>query len=346
MSKAFKNILIIKPSALGDIAQTLPVLTALRRNFPNAEITWLVRPKFAPILADHPDLTRTILFDREYLGKAWYNPKALGALLALFYRLYRSKFDVVFDFQGLFRTAFLAAVTCCRKRFGMASARELAHIFYSNKPPHTHDCVHVVDYYLKIIQAAGVSEMAVEFKLPEAPLAADTVAELLARHNIDRQNYAVLVPSSAWLDKCWPVEHFAALADKLHADYNLSIVATGTASEARVVERLVDLAGVPVVNLAGKTSIIELVPLLKTAALVVSNDTGPGHIAAALGRPLVMIFGRSNPARVAPYGRNNCVVAVEPDGRGLLPNSFDPKHNIEKITFDQVYQAVRNQLSS
>jgi len=106
------------------------------------------------------------------------------------------------------------------------------------------------------------------------------------------------------------------------------------------------LANVPIANLAGQTSLTELVALLKTAKLVISNDTGPGHIAAALAAPLVMIFGRSNPARVAPYGRKHCVVAIEPDSRCLKPNSSDPKHDIREITVDDVFQKVCGQMKT
>jgi len=345
MTKPFKNILIIKPSALGDIVQTLPVLTALRRSFPRARITWLVRPAYAAILAGHPDLNETILFDRDYLGKCWYNPRAFAAVVSLCRRICRSRFDAVFDFQGLFRTALFTLATLSRHRFGMACARELAYILYSPKVRQTPECAHVLDYYFKIIKAAGATNFDVEFKLPRDPAAAESVAALLAAENLTPGGYAVLVPSSAWPDKCWPAERFAALARKLALEHDLPVVAVGTASEFGLTERIATLADVPVVNLAGRTSISELVHLIDSARLVVSNDTGPGHIAAALGRPLVMIFGRSNPARVAPYGRKECVVAIDPYGRGLKVNSFDPKHQVDKITFEQVYEKVIEQLT-
>jgi len=182
--------------------------------------------------------------------------------------------------------------------------------------------------------------------LPIDSAAADSVNRLLKTNGIKAGNYAVFVPTSAHRDKCWPVERFAALADKISSQFGLSIVATGAASENSAVERLRNLANVPIANFAGATSLSELVALLKAARLVVSNDTGPGHIAAALGVPVVLIFGRSNPARVAPYGRPNCVAAVEPDGRGFEADSTDPKHDIKAITVDEVYRKVCEQLNS
>jgi lipopolysaccharide heptosyltransferase I len=346
LHSALKNILIIKPSSLGDIVMALPALSALRKSAPFAKISWLIRPEFAPLLQNHPHLTETVLFDRKFLGQAWFNPRALAALLSLIWRLNRNKFDVVIDLQGLFRTASLAWLSGCKKRLGMAGARELGHIFYTHKVAQDKDCIHLVDYYLKIVQAAGASKIDVQFLLPIDSAAADSVNRLLKTNGIKAGNYAVFVPTSAHRDKCWPVERFAALADKISSQFGLSIVATGAASENSAVERLRNLANVPIANFAGATSLSELVALLKAARLVVSNDTGPGHIAAALGVPVVLIFGRSNPARVAPYGRPNCVAAVEPDGRGFEADSTDPKHDIKAITVDEVYRKVCEQLNS
>jgi len=344
VSYNFKNILIIKPSSLGDIVLALPALSALHESFPDAKLSWLIRPEFAPLLKNNPSLTDIIFFDRKFLGKAWFHPCAFASLLSLIRRLRRSSFDAVIDLQGLFRTASLAWLSGCKKRFGMANVRELAHIFYTHKVPQNRDCIHLVDYYLKIVQTAGASKTQVQFVLPQDPAATDSISRLLTSHGISTGNYVVLVPSSAHSDKCWPIERFAALADKISSRFGLSVVATGTAPEKGVVERLKNLSRVPIVNFAGATSLSELMALLKAARLVVSNDTGPGHIAAALGAPLVLIFGRSNPARVAPYGRGHCVVAVEPDSRGLKRSSANPKYDIKTITVNDVYQKVCEQI--
>ena len=346
MPETLENILIIKPSSLGDIVLTLPALTALRKSFPDAKISWLIRPEFAPLLENNPHLTDIIAFDRKLLGKAWFHPYAFASLLSLISRLRRSKFDAVIDLQGLFRTASLAWLSGCKKRFGMANARELAHVFYTHKVDQDEYCIHLVDYYLKIIQTAGAFETQVQFILPQDPIAADAISSLLTSLGVRPDNYAVFVPGSAHTDKCWPIQRFAALADKISSRFHLPTVAVGTASEKDTVESLKNLANVPIANLAGQTSLSELVALLKAARLVVSNDTGPGHIAAALAVPLVMIFGRSNPARVAPYSRPQCVVAIEPDSRGLQPDSADSKHDIKAVTAAQVYQKVCEQMSS
>lgn len=346
MSNGLKNILIIKPSSLGDIVLALPALTALRKSFPDAKISWLIRPEFAPLLENHPHLNEIIHFDRKFLGKAWFHPSASGSLISLIKRLRRAEFDTVIDFQGLFRTASLAWLSGCKKRYGIAGAREFAHLFYTHKIKQTKDCIHLVDFYLKIIKAAGATQLDVQFVLPEHPEAADSVNRLLESHGISSAGYVVLVPGSAHEDKRWPIERFAELAEKISSQSGLPIVATGDAGEVSLIEKLKDQSHVPIANIAGKTSLSELVVLLKNAGLVVSNDTGPGHIAAALSTPLVLMFSWSNPARIAPYKRIECLVAREPFSRGHKIKSRDPKHNVDTITVDEVYKKVCEQLNA
>ncbi len=346
MSEDLKNILIIKPSSLGDIVLALPALTALRKSFPDAKISWLIRTEFAPILENHPHLNKIILFDRKFLGKAWFHPGAFSSLISLIKRLRHSEFDAVIDFQGLFRTASLAWLSGCKKRFGIAGAREFAHLFYTHKIKQTKDCIHLVDFYLNIIKAAGATKLDVEFILAEHSEAAGSIRNLLKNHYVSPDNYVVFIPGSAHEDKRWPIERFAKLAEKISSHHKLPIVATGDTGEVALIEKLKDLSKVPIANVAGKTSLSELVVLLSNAKLVVSNDTGPGHIAAALSTPLVLMFSWSNPARIAPYKRIECLVAREPFSRGHKIKSRDPKHFVDTITVDEVYIKVCEQLKT
>jgi len=341
----FKRILIIKPSSLGDIIQALPVLSALRKNFPDARISWLIRPDFAPLIEEHPYLNEIISFDRNFLGKAWFHPGALLGLLSLIRRLRHSNFDIVIDLQGLLRTALLGWLTGCKNRFGMANTREFAPIFYTKKIEQDSTCVHVADYYLKVIKAAGIDCNQVDFCLP-VEAAAERISGLLNNHQVNRANYAVFVPGSAHREKCWPIVNFAGLADKLATNFSLSIIAVGTHSEKDITGKLKSCAETTVVDFAGATELAELVALLKGARLVVSNDTGPGHIAAALGVPVVLIFGLTNPQRVGPYGRKDSVAAIDSDLRGLHRFSKEIKHKIDKITIEMVYEKACLQLET
>ncbi|MFA5554694.1 MAG: glycosyltransferase family 9 protein [Phycisphaerae bacterium] len=346
MTKEPQNILIIKPSALGDIVQALPVLSALHKNFPDARICWLVRKDFAALIENHPYISEIILFDRKFLGKAWKNPEALKSLWSLIKKLRSYKFDMVLDLQGLFRTAVLGWLSGCKIRIGMSEAREFGHIFYSTKVKQEQSCIHLADYYLKIAAAAGVNIGNVEFVFPQNSDATRKAKELLFGEGISGKNYAVIIPSSAHSDKCWPIENFAAIADKISERYGFSIAAVGTAGESALAEQIKSKSKTEVTNLAGKTDIPVLVEVLRGAKLVISNDTGPGHIAAALNIPIVIIFGRSNPARVMPYGRAECVAAVEPMNRGFKADSTDSKHNIKNTTVDEVWKKICTQLKN
>ncbi len=346
MANAWTDILLIKPSSLGDIVMSLPALSALRRNWPQARISWLVRPEFAPLIEGHPHLDEIVAFDRKRLGKAWYHPGAFGSLASLIGGLRRHRFDVVLDLQGLLRTASLAWLSGCRQRFGPVWRREFAHHFYTTTVPVRAEWVHVVDYYMKLIEAMGGTDLSVEFTLPDKPAAAQAATKLLAREGVDCDRYAVLIPGSAQVSKCWPAERFAALADRLVTDHALAVVATGSRAEARMIEKIQNHAKCRITNLAGRTSLPELVELLRSAQIVISNDTGPGHIAAALNRPLVMLFSWSNPLRVGPYGRPECIVAHDAAHRGLAIKSTEPAHAIAHIAFDEVYKKTVEQISA
>jgi len=343
MAGAYENILLIKPSSLGDIVMALPALSALRRSFPRARIHWLIRPEFAPLIEGHPHVDEIVLFDRKFLGKAWHSVAAGRGLLSLVSDLRRRHFDAVLDLQGLLRTGLLAWLSGCRQRFG-PRWREMAHLFYTTSIPPRREWIHVIDYYLRLVETMGASDLRREFVLPEKAAAGAAARTLLARHKIDLDRYAIVIPGSAQRSKCWPAERFAALVDRLVCKHGLAVAATGGEAENGMIETIRGLAKYPPANLAGQTSLPELVEVLRGAKLVVSNDTGPGHIAAALGRPLVMMFSWSNPLRVGPYGRPQCVVAHDADKRGLANRSRDPRHSIRHIALDEVYAGAVAQL--
>lgn len=339
----YKNILIIKPSALGDIAIALPALMSLRKSFPDAKITWMIRPEYAPLLEGVDALDEVMIFDRKLLGGWFYQPKAFGALLNFIKALRNGGFDLVVDLQGLLRTALFSWFSGCPKRFGMKTAREFATIFYTDSVEQA-DTIHVIDYYKKIVDAAGASVLTNEYGLRPTSEAAERTKLLLQQYGLENGSYAVLVPRAAHAHKCWPPEYFAALADRIHFTLGLSIATVGSASEKTEIQKLVSMAKAPIANFAGLTDISQLTALLDKTKIVVSNDTGPGHIAVALKKKVVMIFGLTNPSRIQPYNIENSVAAIEPDVRGTAIETTDAKYSIDNVTVDKVYQLVRKQL--
>lgn len=336
----YKNILVIKPSALGDIALALGAVGSLRKRFPDAKITWFVRGEFAPLLEYAGHIDEVLLFDRKLLGKWWYKPGPFMEFTRLIKKLYTSQFDLVVDLQGLFRTAFFGWITGSSKRVGMKDCREFAHIFYTDKIAGDGDSVHVIDLYNKVIRAAGVEESVVDFALGVDPAAKVKVAGLLREYQIGGRGYAVLVCGAAHEVKCWPVEKFAALAEKISEELALDVVAVGTREEKERIEKVALLSKVPVINLAGQTKIPELMAVLSGAAVVISNDTGPGHIAVALGTETIIICGPTNPARIGPYGKKDAFAAIETPSRGAKVNSDDPQHAIENVPVEVVFEKV------
>ncbi len=335
-----KNILILKPSALGDIVLALPALASLRASFPEAKITWFVRPEFAPLLKGVPNLDDMIIFDRRLLGKWWCNQKAFAALVKLVSKLRKGEFDLVIDLQGLLRTAIFSWFTGCKKRFGTKKARELASIFYTHKISIEDNVVHVIDCYEKIITATGASKITLNYDLSPTPLDIENITKLLAQYELTYGNYVVFVAGAAHAHKCWPPKHFVALAERINAEFTLPVIAIGTKTEKQIIENIKANTNVPIVNFAGMTDISQLVAILSGARLTITNDTGPGHIAVALGKPVVMIFGPTNPARIEPYGCENAVVAINPDKRGYNIVSFDPIYAIEAVSVDLVFEKV------
>ena len=337
-----QNILIIKPSALGDVATALPVLATLRANFPEAKIAWLVRTEFAPLLEMAPDLDEIILFDRKRLGKWWCNPKVFGELASFLRGLYKSKFDLVIDLQGLFRTGFFSWVTGSKKRFGMKSSRELASFFYTKKVRPDQDSLHVVDQFLGVASKAGCEKIVTTAKIVVADEIEEQVSMLL-KQNDTNSDYAVFIPTAAHTFKYWPICNFAEMASKLTAKFSLKVLATGASGDKAYLDQLV-IADGSVVNLAGQTDIKQLVGLIKGAKFVLTNDTGPGQIASVLRIPMVMVVGNTNPLRIGPYGRTECAAAIAPDSRCNSVRNPDPEYALENVTVEMVFEKAVRQI--
>jgi lipopolysaccharide heptosyltransferase I len=345
MADPYQRILIVKPSALGDIVQALPALSALRDSFPEARISWLVCPEFAPLLEGHPYLEEVIHFDRKRLSQAWRDAGGRRVMRGLIRDLRSRRFDASFDFQGLLRSALPGWLCRVPHRLGPANSREGAWLFYNRRVPPDARSMHVVDHYLAMVAAAGGTRPShPRFVFPDFEQAQSQVRQWQQQEDVQPGKYAVLIAGSAHDDKCWPVERFAMVADRIHRNYHLPVLLVGTANERDTADRIGSLARGPLRNLAGATDLPELVALLRDAALVVSNDTGPGHIAAGLDIPLVMLFSWSNPARIYPYGRTECMLAVEPFERGGGIRSKDPRHNVVNLSLEAVWERVQEQM--
>jgi lipopolysaccharide heptosyltransferase I len=306
------NILIIKPSAIGDVVHALPVLARVKKTWPAARVSWLVTPACAGLLEGHPLLDEVILFDRKRFGHWWRHPRLAVELRRFTRGLKARRFDLVIDLQGLFRSGWLAQKTGAPTRVGFANARELAWAFYTHRVPIETMEQHAISRYLALAKFIGCEEGPVEFPFATTEADREYVRGLLrsddrvAEASGSTARYAVLMPGTNWETKRWPVEKFAGLVKPLGERFGLVSVLAGGADAAAMAK---DLPGA--VDLAGKTSLKQLTALLEGAALVVANDSGPMHIASALGRPLVTPFGPTNPVRTGPFGRMESVIRLD-----------------------------------
>jgi len=336
----YRNILIIKPSALGDIVHALPVLGALRAAFPEAKLTWLVRKEFAELLECTTGLDEILLFDRKGMGNWFYSPKGFRIFRDFAKKLKAGRYDLVLDLQGLCRSAIFAKMTGCSRRVGMTEARELAHLFYTEQVDRPTDSVHILDTYFAVLKTIGVDNPVPECPLKAPATAQEAIGQKMQQHALTPGEFVVLIPGSAHPYKCWPTERFAQLAERFHQQRDWPAVVVGTQSEQHYAETIKSAVSSPIIDFTGQTRIPELVALIEQAGAIVSNDTGPGHIAAATPTPTVILFGNTNPLRLGPYRRPECIVAIDSDSRGSEIKDTDPNHKIENITVDMTYEKI------
>jgi lipopolysaccharide heptosyltransferase I len=332
-----KRILIIKPSAIGDVVHTLPILNLVKRRWPAAKVSWLVTPACAGLLEGHPLLHDLILFDRKRLGGWWRSPSLAKELRAVTTTLRDRSFDLVLDLQGLFRSGWLSKKTAAPVRVGFANARELAWLFYTHRVPIDTMEQHAISRYLKLAKFIGCGDAPVEFPFATTDADRRFVASLLPP---DAPPFAVLLPGTNWETKRWPVEKFAALVAPFKERFGLSCVVAGGADAAAMASRLPGT-----IDLTGKTTLKQLTALLERAELVIANDSGPMHIAAALGRPLVTPFGPTNPVRTGPYGRLSSVVRLDIECSPCYSRTCSHQSCLRRLDVGPVIELARRQMN-
>jgi len=297
-NKLPRKILVIKPSSLGDVVHSLPFLSALRECFPLADIHWVIARGLEGLLEGNPMISKLWIIDKDKWKNAGNLSGTLSELGRLVAGIRRESYDITIDLQGLLRSGLITAASAAPMRIGFAEAREGSPVFYTHRIRGGRD-IHAVDRYLRIAEALGCDICKIKFPLPlvRAP---EEVMELKEKTG----EYAVLVPGARWLTKRWPAEQFAAIALKL--PFNSLIV--GSAADHMIAKTIEEQSKGKAISLAGETNLIDLIWIIRSAKMVITNDSGPMHIAAACGIPVVAIFGPTNPLRTGPYGSKNIVV--------------------------------------
>ena len=328
-SRDFRKILLIKLSAVGDVVHTIPVLNKLRRRYPSAQLDWLVTPAIGELLRHHSAISNVIEFAREDWSKPWTLApfKSYGRLAAA---LRAENYDLVVDMHGQLRTAILVLATGAPVRIGFdrpraavwdasprkfsaearrhawQGAREGSWLSYTHHIPVPTLDLHAVDRYLNVGPILGLEDGPPDFSFPIPQAASSRVEALLRRHGLADAPLISMAPGTIWETKHWGADKFAEVARHfLHKGFAVALM--GSRRERMVCDEVARLAP-GAVDIAGETTLTELAALIRRSAVSVTNDSGPMHMAVALDRPVVSIFGPTDPIWIGPHGRGDAVL--------------------------------------
>lgn len=333
----YRNILLIKPSSLGDIVHAMPTCAAIRRAYPKARLTWLVKRQWA-------SLVERI----EGVDRVWPVEPTFRGWLSQVLPLRAEGFDLVLDLQGLFRSAAIGWLTGSPLHVGFANGREGSPWFYSRRVPAPQLDMHAVDRYLLVAKDVGAVAFGTpkfSFRIPQADH--DEVERLLSRFGVaSGARWVAMNVSARWQTKRWPSASFAAVADRLQQEGSGPVVMIGGPDERADVAAVRGLMKTAPIDLTGATTVGLLPALLSRAALLITNDSGPMHIAAAVGTPIVALFGPTSAARTGPYGAGHQIltenVPCRPCFSRTCRNSL-PLECLRAVSPEQVLAAARLQ---
>lgn len=337
---ADERFLILRMSALGDIVHTLPAVAALRQSFPRAQIDWLVDSKWSSILEGNPDATKIIPIDR----RKWRN------VLATIRQLRAARYTVAVDFQSLYRSAILARLSGAPRRVGFDAnyARERAAVFFYTEKV-TPRRLHKVEHNIELVESVGAHTEEIRFWLPTSREARERVDRVLAAHAIT--DFFVLSPGGGWASKCWPAERYGSLHRALVERYGWRGVVSFGPGERDLAENVQRAARLPAATdspepLVELFDLPQLIALLRRAKFVVAADTGPLHLASALGTPVVGLYGPTDPARNGPFSKHDVVVRNASAAETTYRRDKTPAPSMLSITVEQVLDAIARRLQT
>ncbi len=308
-----RHILVVRLGSMGDIIHTLPAAATLKHGSPGATLTWVVNKRWTPLLEGNPFIDRVIVVDRS---------NGRGVLQA-WRELRGARHDVAVDFQGLIQSALIGTVARPEHLFGyhQSQVRErFAALFYSDRV--VVSAVHMVDRNLELARAAGASTILRQFPIPEGS----------PEGELPGGPFVLASPLAGWGGKQWPLEYYSALARRLRAELGITLVVNGPPDASHV---LAGIAG----SWLHVSGIEGLIHATRCAAAVVGIDSGPVHLAAALCKPGVAIFGPTDPARNGPYG-STFTVLRDAAAVTTYKRHDDPDESMRSISPDAVFEAL------
>lgn len=338
------NILIVKLSAIGDVIHTLPSLSALRRLYPDAHITWVVEEAAADLIVNHPLLDEALIFRR----KGWLKKIKAGQFrsswreMRSFFRQLRGRsYELVIDFHGLLKSSVIVFLSKGKRKLGYDSWQELSCLFLNEKIPE-HMNKHAVDRYLDFPCYLGAKIEKAEFIFPAGDDAQNKVRLLLKKYKVDDKKFIAINPVAYWETKLWDNEKFARLADLIHRKSQLKVVFTGSKKES--IGNIISAMATEGINLGGETSLLELAYLYKKARMVITTDSGPMHLAAAVKTPVIALFGPTDPGRTGPYGDGHTIIRTDLSCSPCFLKKCATKKCMEDISPEQVFVVIEEKL--
>ena len=328
--KSVENILLVRLGAMGDVIQTLPAAAELKRCFPQAALTWAIESRWAPLLHGNPHVDRVFEIPLNRLRKAKWSRAARREIAGCLSGLRQAKFDLAVDFQGLVKSAAVAFLSRAGRIYGFDRCRlrePFAAVFYSNRIEA--GSKHVVDRYREL--AAAVRGLrpagAADFPLPSG----ETKAAL-------PDDYVIASPHAGWGAKQWPFERYAALADLLWSRRRIPLLLDCAPRDEAAAASIARLAA-PGAVVPHPSGIAALIAATRRASAVVGLDSGPLHLAAALGKPGVAIFGPTDPARNGPYGKS-IEVLRSPDAETTYRRGKAPAAAMRAVAPQAVFEKL------
>lgn len=331
-----KKILIVKPSSLGDVVHSLPFLNAVKACFSKAEIHWVIAKGLEGLLEGHPMINKLWIINKDAWKKIVNIKGTISELKVLLKHLKKEEFDIVIDLQGLLRSGILTAGTGAPVRVGFTEAREGSKLFYTHKVQGGRN-IHAVDRYLKIADFLGCDINDICFPLPLFFNSA-----LSTQHSALSKEYVVIVPGARWKTKMWPPEKIGNLSGML----SLNTVIVGSKRDVDIADKVVALSKGKAISLAGKTDLKELIEVIRGAKFVVSNDSGPMHIAAALGIPVFAIFGPTDPLITGPYGEGHTIIREDIQCSPCFKKACNDLKCMDRLSVEKVYGIIKTALKA
>ena len=343
-----KSILIIKLSAIGDVVHTLPFLEVIRENFPKARIDWVVEEASSQIIEGHRAIDHVIVSHRTSWQKQLFSGReSLAALIGIrrFLRELRAEtYDLVIDLQGLLKSAVLLGLSRGRRKVGPSWGKEGSRLFLTEPPFFVDADLHAVEKYLKAAEYLECDRTSWKGDIPIREADKRTITKLLHDNEVEGKVLVAINPMAKWTTKLWETEKFSALADRLQKELSCQVVFTGSKQDREEINGIIRRMDEKPWNLTGQTHLKELAYLYSRCQLLISTDTGPMHIAASMGCPVVALFGPTAPWRTGPYGSGHTVIRQEMACSPCLKKKCEVLGCMKDITVDRVFGAVEQQL--